>query len=239
MHIENNQEYIDARVNLLLSSLSETEYNRLLPHLQLVNLSFGQCLYESGEKITCVYFPLTAIVSLLYNMENGSLGESAIVGKDGVVGISLFMGGKSTTNRAVVQNSGYALKLNETSLKTEFNRCGTLQEVLLLYTMALFAQVTQTAACNKFHSVEQQLCRWLLMSLDRLPSSEILMTQEVISNILGVRRASITIAAEKLQEVNLISYHRGHIFILDREGLEQRVCECYQIVKKEVTRLFQ
>jgi CRP-like cAMP-binding protein len=239
MNINSDQESIDAHMNLLLATLSKTEFNRILPHLQLVNLKLGQCLCESGEQMSSVYFPITAIVSLLYNMENGSSGEIAFVGNDGVVGISVYMGGKSTTNRAVVQSSGYAYKLNGSFLKSEFNRSGNLQHVLLLYTMALFTQVTQTAACNRYHTVDQQLCRWLLLSLDRLPSNELEMTQELISNMLGVRREGVTVAAENLQKAGLITYHRGHITIIDREGLEERVCECYEIVNKEVARLFE
>jgi CRP-like cAMP-binding protein len=239
MNINSEHESIDAHMNLLLATLSKTEFKRILPHLQLVNLELGQCLCESGEQMNSVYFPITAIVSLLYNMENGSSGEIAFVGNDGVVGISVFMGGKSTTNRAVVQSRGYAYKMNSSFLQSEFNRSSNLQHVLLLYTMALFAQVTQTAACNRYHTVDQQLCRWLLMSLDRLPTNELVMTQELISNMLGVRREGVTVAAENLQKAGLITYHRGHITILDRSGLEERVCECYENVKKEVTRLFE
>jgi CRP-like cAMP-binding protein len=239
MNKSNNQNPIDPHMNLLLSNLDKTEFNRLLPHLQLVNLPLGKCLSESWKQISCVYFPTTAIVSLLYNMENGSSGEIAIVGKDGVVGITLFMGGKSTPNRSIVQSSGYAFKLSETYLRAEFNRCGIFQHLLLRYTMALFAQISQTAACNRCHTVDQQLCRWLLLSLDRLPSNELIMTQQLIANMLGVRREGVTVAAENLQEAGLITYHRGHITVLDRPGLEERVCECYEIVNKEVTRLFE
>ncbi|MGH4039127.1 MAG: Crp/Fnr family transcriptional regulator [Sphaerochaeta sp.] len=228
----------DAHMNFLLASLPESEFKRLIPNLQLVNLPLGKCLSESGEQMSCVYFPTTAIVSLLYNMENGSSAEIAVVGNDGVVGISLFMGGSSTPNRAIVQSSGYAFKLNESYLKSEFNRSKVFQNLMLRYTMALFAQISQTAACNRYHTVEQQLCRWILLHLDRLPSNELFMTQELIANMLGVRREGVTIAAEKLQKAGLISYRRGHITILDRHGLEERVCECYESVNKEVGRLF-
>jgi CRP-like cAMP-binding protein len=225
-------------MNFLLASLPESEFKRLIPNLQLVNLPLGKCLSESGEQMSCVYFPTTAIVSLLYNMENGSSAEIAVVGNDGVVGISLFMGGLSTPNRAIVQSSGYAFKLNESYLKSEFNRSKVFQNLMLRYTMALFAQISQTAACNRYHTVEQQLCRWILLHLDRLPSNELFMTQELIANMLGVRREGVTIAAEKLQKAGLISYRRGHITVLDRHGLEERVCECYESVNKEVGRLF-
>jgi len=230
---------IDSQMNLLLAMLPKTEFKRLLPHLQLVFLPLGKCLSEAGEQISSVYFPTTAIVSLLYNMGDGDSGEIALVGKDGVVGVTLFMGGKSTPHRAVVQSSGYAFRLSESCLKSEFKRSGIFQDILLRYTMALFAQVSQTAACNRYHTVDQQLCRWLLLSLDRLPSNELVMTQELIANMLGVRREGVTVAAGILQEAGLITYHRGHITVLDRSGLEERVCECYEIVRKEVSRLFE
>jgi len=239
--MQNNSTFnpLDSRMNLLLGMLPKAEFKRLLPHLQLVFLPLGKCLSEAGEKISSLYFPTTAIVSFLYNMENGSSGEIALVGKDGVVGITLFMGGKSTPHRAIVQSSGYAFKLSEASLRSEFKSSEIFQNLLLRYTMALFAQVSQTAACNRYHTVDQQLCRWLLLSLDRLPSNELVMTQELIANMLGVRREGVTVAAGILQEAGLITYHRGHITILDRSGLEERVCECYEIVKKEVNRLFE
>lgn len=230
---------IDAHMNILLAALPKSDFNRISPNLQLVNLPLGKCLSESGEQMFSVYFPTTAIVSLLYNMENGSSGEIAIVGKDGVVGITAFMGGKSTLNRAVVQSSGYAFKLSGAYLRTEFNHSRFLQNLLLRYTMALFAQITQTVACNRNHTVDQQLCRWLLLSLDRLPSNELIMTQELIANMLGVRREGVTVAAKSLQQAGLITYHRGHITVLNRAGLEERACECYKIVKKEVARLFE
>ena len=226
-----------ARMNLLLGVLPEKEFNRLLPNLKLVTLPLGKCLSESGGQMRSVYFPTTAIVSLLYVMDNGSSGEIALVGKDGVVGISLFMGGKTTTNRAIVQSGGYAFKLRGAYLRSEFNRSGTFQHLLLRYTMALLAQMSQTAACNQHHTVDQQLCRWLLLTIDRLPSNELIMTQELIANMLGVRREGVTVAAGELQEAGLITYHRGHITVIDRPGLEARVCECYDVVKKEVARL--
>ncbi|MCK9191020.1 MAG: Crp/Fnr family transcriptional regulator [Sphaerochaetaceae bacterium] len=238
MKNSDKQNPIDAHMNLLLAALPESEFNRILPNLQLVNLPLGKCLSESGEQMSCVYFPTTAIVSLLYNMESGSSAEIAVVGNDGVVGISLFMGGLSTPNRAIVQSSGYAFKLTEAYVKYEFNRSQVFQKFMLRYTMALFAQVSQTAACNRYHTVEQQLCRWILLHLDRLPSNELFMTHELIANMLGVRREGVTIAAEKLQKAGLISYSRGHITVLNRHGIEERVCECYESVKKEVNRLF-
>jgi len=239
MQKRNTHNPIDSQMNLLLAMLPKTDFKRLLPHLQLVFLPLGKCISEAGEQISSLYFPTTAIVSFLYNMGNGSSGEIALVGKDGVVGITLFMGGKSTPHRAIVQSSGYAFRLSEAYLKAEFKRSEIFQHILLRYTMALFAQIAQTAACNRYHTVDQQLCRWLLLSLDRLPSNELVMTQELIANMLGVRREGVTVAAGVLQEAGLITYHRGHITILDRAGLEERVCECYEIVKKEVSRLFE
>ena len=227
----------NPRTNLLLSVLPEDEYNLLLPHLELVTLPLGKSLSESGGHMNCVFFPTTAIVSLLHVMDNGSSGEIAVVGNDGIVGISVFMGGESTLNRAVVQSAGQAFRLNGSTLRMEFNRSTVLQHLLLRYTMALLAQMAQTAACNRHHSVDQQLCRWLLLSLDRLPSNELVMTQELIANMLGVRREGVTVAAGKLHKVGLINYSRGHITILDRPGLEARVCECYEVVKKEFARL--
>lgn len=238
MNTSKNQNSHDVHTNLLLSALPESEYKRLLPHLSREPLPLGKCLFEGGEQINDVYFPTTAIISLLYSMENGSTGEIAVVGKDGVVGIALFMGAKTTTHRAIVQSAGEAFKLSGSFVKAEFNRSSSLQHLLLRYTMALFTQISQTAACNRYHTVDQQLCRWLLLSLDRLPSNELIMTQELIANMLGVRREGVTIAAGELQNAGLITYHRGHITILDRAGLERRVCECYDVVKKEVARLF-
>lgn len=227
----------NPRANLLLSILPEDEYNRLLPELELVSMPLGKSLSESGGHMNCVFFPTTAIVSLLHVMDNGSSGEIAVVGNDGIIGLSVFMGGESTLNKAVVQSAGYAFKLNGAILRTEFKRSGVLQQLLLRYTMALLAQMAQTAACNRHHSVDQQLCRWLLLSLDRLPTNELVMTQELIANMLGVRREGVTVAAGKLQKAGLINYSRGHITILDRPGLEARVCECYEVVKKEFDRL--
>jgi len=227
----------DPRTNRLLAVLPEEEFCRLLPRLELVALPLGKCLSEAGGQMRYVYFPTTAIVSLLHVMDNGASGEIAVVGNDGIVGIAVFMGGETTPNRAIVQSAGYAYKLNGTTLKAEFDRSGTVQQLLLRYTMALLVQMAQTAACNRHHSVDQQLCRWLLLSIDRLPSNELVMTQELIANMLGVRREGVTVAAGKLQKVGLINYCRGRITILDRPGLEARVCECYQVVKKEFARL--
>jgi CRP-like cAMP-binding protein len=187
--------------------------------------------------MNCVYFPTTAIVSLLYVLENGASAEIAVVGNEGIVGIALFMGGETTPNQAVVQSAGEAYKLRGSHLKEEFNRAGPLQHLLLRYTLALFSQMAQTAVCNRHHSVDQQLCRWLLLSLDRLPSNELCMTQELIANMLGVRREGVTEAAGKLQAAGLIQYNRGHITVIDRAGLEARVCECYEVVRKEFHRL--
>lgn len=226
----------NPRTNLLLSVLPEDEYNRLLPQLELVTLPLGKNLSESGGHLHCVFFPTTAIVSLLHVMEDGSSSEIAVVGLDGIVGISVFMGGETTLNMAVVQSEGQAFKLNGAALRLEFNRSGALQHLLLKYTMALLAQMAQTAACNRHHSVDQQLCRWLLLSLDRLPSNELVMTQELIANMLGVRREGVTVAAGKLQKAGLIDYSRGRITILNRAGLEDRVCECYGVVKAEFAR---
>jgi CRP-like cAMP-binding protein len=200
-------------------------------------LGLGQVLHESGEALNYVYFPTTAIVSLLYVMENGAAAEIAVVGDDGVVGISLFMGGGSTTSRAVVQSAGHALRLNAQQLMDEFNRNGSVLHLLLRYTQALITQMAQTAVCNRHHTLDQQLCRWLLLSLDRLQGSDLLMTQELIANMLGVRREGVTEAATKLQRDGLIRYSRGHITVLDRVGLETRTCECYSVVRREYERL--
>ena len=194
-------------------------------------------MYESGGTLNHVYFPTTAIVSLLYVMENGASAEIAIVGNEGIVGIALFMGGETMPNRAVVQSAGEAYQLDGQILKQEFNRAETVQHLLLRYTLALFAQMAQTAGCNRHHTVDQQLCRWLLLSMDRLPSNELSMTQELIANMLGVRREGVTEAAGKLQKAGLIDYHRGRITVLDRPGLEARVCECYEVVRAEFHRL--
>jgi CRP-like cAMP-binding protein len=223
--------------NHLLAALPADEYARLFPHLELVFLPLGNVLYESGIQLRHAYFPTTAIVSLLYVMENGASTEIAVIGNEGVVGISLFMGGETTTNRAVVQSAGHAYRLKRQLLKDEFEHVVPMQHLLLRYTQALLTQMAQTAVCNRHHSLDQQLCRWLLLSLDRLPLNEVVMTQELIANMLGVRREGVTEAAGNLQKAGLIKYHRGHITVLDRAGLEARTCECYAVVKKECNRL--
>ena len=221
----------------LLNALPAAVYERLLPDLELVPLPLGLAVYESGKEQEYVYFPSASIVSLLYVMEDGSSAEIAVVGNEGVVGIALFMGGETTPSRAVVQSAGYAYRLKASLLKKEFERGGPLQYLLLRYTQALITQMAQTAVCNRHHSVEQQLCRWLLLSLDRLPSNELTMTQELIANMLGVRREGVTEAAGNLQAAGLIQYSRGKITVLDRPKLEERVCECYAVVKRETDRL--
>lgn len=223
--------------NHLLAALPAAEFERWRPHLERVNFSLGQVLYESGSTMTHVYFPITAIVSLLHVMEDGGSAEIAVIGNEGVVGISLFMGGGSTPSRGVVQSAGVGYRLKAKVMKDEFDRAGPVLHLLLRYTQALITQMAQTAACNRHHSLDQQLCRWLLLSLDRLPGSELAMTQELIANMLGVRREGVTEAALKLQSAGLIQYARGHISVLDREGLEKRTCECYAVVKKEYDRL--
>jgi len=223
--------------NHLLAALPADDFERLAPHLELATLKLGDALYESGERLQHVYFPTTSIVSLLYVMEDGSSAEIAIVGNEGILGISLFMGGESTPSRAVVQSAGQAYRLKAHLLKQEFNRAGPVLHLLLRYTQALITQMAQTAVCNRHHSVEQQLCRWLLLSLDRLSSNELAMTQELIANMLGVRREGVTEAAGNLQRANMIRYSRGRITVLDRPGLERHVCECYAVVKKEFDRL--
>ena len=228
--------------NYLLGALPPEEYARLLPHLQLVPMPLGKVLYESGIRFRHVYFPIDSIVSLLYVMEDGSSSKIAVVGRKGIVGIPLFMGGETTPNHAVVRSSGYAYRLREQLLKDEFNRsggrrAGVLHDLLLRYTQALLTQMAQISACSRHHFVDQQLCRWLLMSLDRLQSTELIMTQELIANMLGVRREGVTGAAGDLHKAGLIEYHRGHITVLDRPGLEARACECYAVIKKEFDRL--
>ncbi len=227
----------DPRQNHLLAVLPEEERDRIFPHLELVSLELGKVLYESGGELNYVYFPATAIVSLLSLMENGSSAEIAIVGFEGIVGIALFMGGETMASRAVVQSAGTVFRLKGNILKSEFNRAGPFQHLLLRYTMAFIAQMAQTAVCNRHHTIDQQLCRWLLLSLDRLPSNELSMTQELIANMLGVRREGVTEAAGKLQKAGLIDYSRGRITVLDRPGLEARVCECYAAVRDEFARL--
>jgi len=228
---------IDAQKNQLLAVLPEAELQRWLPQLEPVELPLGQVLYEAGGTLGYVYFPTTAIVSLLYVMEDGSSAEIAVVGNEGIVGISLFMGGESTSSRAVVQSAGKGFRLRGQSMKEEFNRAGPVLHLLLRYTQALITQMSQTAVCNRHHSLDQQLCRWLLLSLDRLAGNELVMTQELIANMLGVRREGVTEAALKLQRAGLISYARGRITVLDRAGLELRTCECYAVVQKEYERL--
>ncbi len=223
--------------NHLLASLPDAELRRWLPHLERVEMPLGQVLYESGGTLSHVYFPTTAIVSLLYVMENGASAEIAVVGNEGIVGISLFMGGDSTSSRAVVQSAGLGLRLKAQTMKDDFNRAGPVLHLLLRYTQALITQMAQTAVCNRHHSLDQQLCRWLLLSLDRLQGNELVMTQELIANMLGVRREGVTQGALKLQQAGLISYARGHISVLDRDGLQKRSCECYAVVKKEYDRL--
>jgi CRP-like cAMP-binding protein len=230
---------IDAglKQNHLLASLPDGEWNRWSPLLERVEMPLGSVLYEAGVALPYVYFPTTAIVSLLYVMENGASAEIAVVGNEGVVGISLFMGGESTPSRAVVQSAGSGCRLEAAAMKAEFNRGGPVLHLLLRYTQALITQMAQTAVCNRHHSLDQQLCRWLLLSLDRLQGDELIMTQELIANMLGVRREGVTEGALKLQKAGLIQYSRGHITVLDRAGLEARTCECYAVVKREYDRL--
>ena len=227
---------IDPKENQLLAALPAAEWQRWLPQLEWVNLPLGEILYESGSTLSHVYFPTTAIVSLLYVMENGASAEIAVVGNEGIVGVSLFMGGESTPSRAVVQSAGQGFRLSSDAIKDEFKRAPVLH-LLLRYTQALITQMAQTAVCNRHHSLDQQLCRWLLLSLDRLRGLELVMTQELIANMLGVRREGVTEGALKLQKAGLIRYSRGRITVLDRAGLEARSCECYAVVKKEYDRL--
>lgn len=232
----------DPRQNHLLAALPADEYTRLLPDLELVPMPFGDVLCESGEQVRHVHFPITSIISLLYVMEDGASAEIAIVGNEGVVGVSLFMGGETTPSRAVVQSAGHAYRLRAQLLKDEFNRfggrrSGALHNLLLRYTQVLLTQMAQTAVCNRHHSLDQQLCRWLLLSFDRLPSNELAVTQEMIANMLGVRRESVTEAAGNMQRAGLIEYTRGRIAVIDRPGLEARACECYGVVRKELDRL--
>jgi len=227
----------DPRKNHLLAALPDAEWQRWLPQLEAVEMPLGQVLYESGSTLNYVYFPTTSIVSLLYLLEDGASAEIAVVGNEGIVGVSLFMGGESTPSRAVVQSAGQGFRLRARVMKEEFNRAGPVLHLLLRYTQALITQMSQTAVCNRHHSLDQQLCRWLLLSLDRLQGNDLVMTQELIANMLGVRREGVTEAAGSLQAAGLIRYVRGHITVLDREGLEQRTCECYAVVKKECDRL--
>jgi CRP-like cAMP-binding protein len=225
------------RQNCLLSCLPAEDYLRIEPHLELVEMPLGEALYESGMQMRHVHFPTTAIVSLLNVMEDGASAEIAVVGNEGIVGVSLFMGGESTLSRAIVQSAGHAYRMRGQLLKDEFFRAGPMQHLLLRYTQALLTQMAQTAVCNRHHSLDQQLCRWLLLSFDRLPGTELIMTQELIANMLGVRREGVTEAAGNLQRAGLIEYRRGHIKLIDRRGLEDRVCECYDVVKREFQRL--
>jgi len=227
----------EPRQNHLLAALPEAEWAQWLPQLEAVEMPLGKVLYESGSKLSHVYFPTSAIVSLLYVMEDGASAEIAVVGHEGIVGISLFMGGETTPSRAVVQSAGEGFRLKANVMMQEFNRAGPVLHLLLRYTQALITQMAQTAVCNRHHSLDQQLCRWLLLSLDRLHSNDLVMTQELIANMLGVRREGVTEAAGNLQDAGLIRYRRGHITVLDRAGLEQRACECYAVVKKEYGRL--
>jgi CRP-like cAMP-binding protein len=227
----------DPRKNHLLAALPEAEWLRWLSQLEPVDLPLGKVLYESGGKLSHVYFPTTSIISLLYVMEDGASAEIAVVGHEGIVGISLFMGGESTPSRAVVQSAGQGFRLKADLMMQEFNRAGPVLHLLLRYTQALITQMAQTAVCNRHHSLDQQLCRWLLLSLDRLASDELVMTQELIANMLGVRREGVTEAAGHLQQAGLIHYRRGRITVLDRKRLEQRACECYAVVKNEYGRL--
>ncbi len=223
--------------NHLLAAMSAEVRGRVFPSLELVALPLGKVLYESGDALRHVYLPTDAIVSLLYVMESGASAEISVVGNEGLIGIALFMGGESTPSRAIVQNAGYAYRLPGQLLKDEFNRHGEVMQLLLRYTQALITQMAQTAVCNRHHSVDQQLCRWLLLSLDRLPSNQLTMTQELIANMLGVRREGVTDAAGKLQRIGVIEYSRGQITVLDRPKLERLSCECYAVVKRESDRL--
>lgn len=231
------QEQLIKQQNGLFKYMPDLEWQRLEPHLEAADLPLGKVLYEPGTKMSHVYFPTTAIVSLLYALENGSSAEIAVVGHEGLVGISIFMGGESTSSRAVIQSAGEGYKVKRSVIMAEFNRAGPIMHLLLRYTQALITQMSQTAVCNRHHTLDQQFCRWLLLSLDRLPSNELVMTQELIANMLGVRREGVTEAALKVQKAGFIRYARGRITILDRKGLEDRTCECYQVVKTEYDRL--
>ena len=227
----------DALKNFLLAALPDDEFARVKSKLESVSFKLGEVLYESGDKMDYVYFPTTAIVSLLYVMENGATAEIGIVGNDGLIGVSLFMGGDTTTSRAIIQSAGAAFRMKANDLKAEFALGGAFQMMLLRYTQALMTQISQTAVCNRLHAVEQQLCRWLLLSHDRLDSDKLVMTHDLISNMLGVRREGITLAAQKLAKRKLIKNMRGTITVIDRQGLEEAVCECYEVVNDEYNRL--
>ena len=230
-------DYPDPRTNHLLAALPDADWQRWSALLEPVELPLGHAIYESGTTLGHLYFPTTSIVSLLYVTGDGSSAEIAVVGHEGTVGISLFMGGESTTSRAVVQSAGHGVRIPAQMMKDEFSRSPAVMHLLLRYTQALITQMAQTAVCNRLHSIERQLCRWLLLSLDRLPGKEIVMTQELIANMLGVRREGVTESASKLERAGLITYRRGHITVLDRPGLEKRTCECYGVVKHEYDRL--
>lgn len=234
---QNSANQSNPSQNHLLAALPTVEFEFLVPHLELVLMPLGEMLYEPGMQLQHAYFPTTSIVSLHYMMESGSSAESAGVGNEGMVGIALFMGGDTTSSSAVVQTAGHAYRLDRRILKREFDRGGLLQRLLLRYTQALMTQMSQTAACNRHHSVEQQLCRWLLLTLDRMPTNNLIITQELVAGMLGVRREGITEAAGNLQRAGFINYRRGHISVLDRSGLETHACECYAVVKKEMNRL--
>lgn len=228
---------VQPEQNQILAALSAPERTRLFPHLELVKLELGAVICESGDELRYIYFPTDSIVSLLYVLEDGSSAEIAVVGNDGAIGVALFMGGESTPSRAIVQSAGWAYRLGGRRIKTEFGLHGQTMFLLLRYTQALITQMAQTAVCNRHHSIQQQLCRWLLMSLDRLSSPTLTMTQELIANMLGVRREGVTEAANKLQKLGVIRYRRGQITVLDRPRLEELCCECYAVVKKETDRL--
>ena len=227
----------DFRKNLLLAALSAAQLKRLARHLELIEMPLGDVLYESGRHLSYVYFPTTSLISLLYVLESGASSQIAVVGNDGVVGVSLFMGGETTPSRAVVQSAGEGYRLAARSIKDEFTRGGPIQGLMLRYTQSLITQMAQTAVCNRHHSVDQQLCRWLLHSMDRLGVPDITMTQELIASMLGVRREGVTEAAGKLQKLGVIRYRRGHIHVLDRRKLERLSCECYEVVRSETARL--
>lgn len=227
----------DALRNFLLAALSAKDFDGIKSDLEAVSFNLGDVLYESGDKMDYAYFPTTAIVSMLYLMENGATAEIGIIGNDGIVGLSLFMGGDATTSRAIIQSSGTAMRMKAKDLKAEFAKGGRFQELLLRYTQALMTQISQTAVCNRLHPIEQQLARWLLLSHDRLSSDKLIMTHDLISNMLGVRREGVTLAAQKLAKRKLITNVRGTITVIDRQGLEGAVCECYKVVNAEYNRL--
>lgn len=227
----------EAKHNFLLAALHDDELGRITTKLEKVSLGLGDVLYESGEKMGHIYFPTTAIISMLYIMENGGTAEIGVVGNDGVIGVSLFLGGETTTSRAIVQSAGELLRMKASDLKNEFKKAGRFQELLLRYTQAILTQISQTAVCNRLHSIDQQLCRWLLLSHDRLQSNKLVMTHDLISNMLGVRREGITLAARKLAARKLIANRRGTVTVIDRKGLEAASCECYAIVNAEYNRL--